>query len=638
MAWRTARHHRESENSPVPDLTVRVEALGAFADAAFRRAVLTRRLLTDDGALDNLVLGLPGYRDDAVVRKVHSEVDGDLRQARKVLADEVASYSPFGVLCRHAGLTTSEVELLALLVATELDPTRQRLVVALGGDRAGGINRRLLDELLGADHSGAHDLERRLAAAGLLYVVGEGSWGGINVVVAPGVVAAALGVPFEEPGLSHWRELPTHGSGRIATLLVAGADPGSRRLTAAELSRASRLVVIEQPTDESGWSAAVRVATMQGAGLMVEVGSSLEPMGRRWVERARHLDWVISSDHDLPLDSVPQCEWLERRVLHTPPESGRLATLIGPDAAKGRRIDADQLELLERALPGLEDPTSALRRLASGDLDRLAERIAPRFALADLILDDDQHQRVAEILRRYRMRNRVYQEWGFRAAGSVGVTALMSGAPGTGKTMSAEVIAAELGLDLFRIELSATVSKYIGETEKNLEAIFRAADAADVVLLFDEADSLFTKRGEVSDAQDRYANMETSYLLQRLERFPGVAILTTNLSSNIDPAFMRRIHVSITFPVPEAAERLRIWKTCLPSGAPVGELDLDFVSQAFKISGGSIRNVVVAAAFLAAEEGEVLGMRHLVRSLRWEAMKNNRIIEPSQYGPYASLL
>jgi SpoVK/Ycf46/Vps4 family AAA+-type ATPase len=203
------------------------------------------------------------------------------------------------------------------------------------------------------------------------------------------------------------------------------------------------------------------------------------------------------------------------------------------------------------------------------------------------------------------------------------VVALFSGPSDTGKTTTAEVIAHDLGVDMFRIDLSALVSKYIGETEKNLEEIFSAAHAGDYLLLFDEADSLFGSRSKVTDARDRYANMEVSYLLQRLESYDGFVILTSNFQGNIDPAFLRRIHVTVNFPVPGAAERARIWALSL-ANAPQDDLDLNFVAEQFDFSGGSIRNAALTAAFRAAGAGRAVGMTDILHAVNQEMAKLRR--------------
>src|SRR5437763_13191210 len=204
-----------------------------------------------------------------------------------------------------------------------------------------------------------------------------------------------------------------------------------------------------------------------------------------------------------------------------------------------------------------------------------------------------------------RHRDRVLSDWGYErtVARTQGIKVLFAGESGTGKTMAAQVLSSELGLDLFRVDLATVVSKYIGETEKNLEKIFGAADGSNAILFFDEADALFGKRSEVSDSHDRYANIEVAYLLQRMELYPGAAILATNFKRNIDDAFIRRLDFVVDFPFPEVDDRKKIWQLVLPNAAPVADdIDLDFLATQFKLSGGSIRNCSLAAAFRAADE------------------------------------
>ncbi len=276
------------------------------------------------------------------------------------------------------------------------------------------------------------------------------------------------------------------------------------------------------------------------------------------------------------------------------------------------------------ALAG-DDLHVGIRATLDSKLSTLGVRLTWQQTWADLVLPDDAHDEVREFIARVRHRRRVFDEWGFarKVAKGLGLSALFSGPPGTGKTMVAGIIADELGLDLYQIDLSRIVSKYVGETEKNLAALFDAADAGHAILLFDEADSLFAKRTDVKSSVDRYANLEVNYLLQRMEQFSGITILTTNLASSIDEAFRRRLSFRVDFPMPEARERERLWKAMLPAEAKVAA-DIDFtgLAQRFEMTGGYIKNAVVRAAFLAANEDSVIAMRHLGRaaSLEYAAM------------------
>jgi len=265
---------------------------------------------------------------------------------------------------------------------------------------------------------------------------------------------------------------------------------------------------------------------------------------------------------------------------------------------------------------------NACRIQARPRLDGLAQRIEASAQWDDLVLAERQKHVLKEIAVHVRQRAKVYQSWGFATKGmrGLGISALFAGASGTGKTMAAEVLADELRLDLYRIDLSQVVSKYIGETEKNLRRVFDAAEEGAAILLFDEADALFGKRTEVKDSHDRYANIEVSYLLQRMEAYRGLAILTTNRKSALDQAFLRRIRFVVEFPFPEAPERVEIWRRVFPAATPTEGLRLDRLAR-LTAAGGNIRNIALGAAFLAADAGEPVRMAHLLSAARSEFAK-----------------
>lgn len=273
------------------------------------------------------------------------------------------------------------------------------------------------------------------------------------------------------------------------------------------------------------------------------------------------------------------------------------------------------------------------RAQARPRLDDLAQRITPVATWEDLVLPDRELQVLREIAVHVRQRARVYDEWGFAARSSrgLGISALFAGPSGTGKTMAAEVLANELRLDLYRIDLSQVVSKYIGETEKNLRRVFDAAESGGSILLFDEADALFGKRSEVKDSHDRYANIEVSYLLQRMEAYRGLAILTTNLKSALDPAFLRRIRFVVSFPFPDATQRAEIWRRVFPPGVPREGLEIERLAR-LNVAGGNIRNIALYAAFLAAEEGTPVCMAHLLRAARVEYAKLEKALTDVEIG------
>ncbi|MFD7247294.1 ATP-binding protein [Streptomyces massasporeus] len=264
-------------------------------------------------------------------------------------------------------------------------------------------------------------------------------------------------------------------------------------------------------------------------------------------------------------------------------------------------------------------------------MDELGRRIEPQAGWRDLVLHERQTGVLREIVAHVRQRSVVHQEWGFGATlrRGLGVTALFAGGSGTGKTLAAEVMAKELGLDLFVVDLSQVVSKYIGETEKNLRRVFDAAERGGALLLFDEADALFGKRSEVKDSHDRYANLEVSYLLMRMEAYRGLAILTTNMKKALDNAFLRRIRFLVDFPFPAEHERAEIWRRVLPPQAPVKDIDPELLAR-LTVAGGSIRNIALSGAFLAAEEGEALQMRHMLAAARTEYLKLERSLTPTE--------
>ena len=275
----------------------------------------------------------------------------------------------------------------------------------------------------------------------------------------------------------------------------------------------------------------------------------------------------------------------------------------------------------------------ACRMQARPRLDDLAQRIEPAADWIDLVLPEPQMQTLREIALHVRQRAKVYETWGFEKKGArgLGISALFSGTSGTGKTMAAEVLANELRLDLYRIDLSAVVSKYIGETEKNLRRVFDAAEEGGAILLFDEADALFGKRSEVKDSHDRYANIEISYLLQRMEAYRGLAILTTNLKSALDAAFTRRIRFMVQFPFPDAPQRAEIWRHVFPGETPTESLDAGKLAQ-LNVTGGNIRNIALNAAFLAANANEPVRMTHLLRAAQGEYTKLEKSLTAAEVG------
>ena len=323
----------------------------------------------------------------------------------------------------------------------------------------------------------------------------------------------------------------------------------------------------------------------------------------------RHALGAAAEGHDELLDSLAEQFQLSAETI----------TSLGGSAATGDgTVDAAKL-------------WSVCRSLSRPRLEDLAQRIEPVATWSDLILPDAQMRILRQLAAQARHRMTVHETWGFAERGrrGLGINALFAGASGTGKTLAAEVIANALNHDLYRIDLATVVSKYIGETEKNLKQVFDAAEEGGVILLFDEADALFGKRGEVKDSVDRYANIEVGYLLQRMESFEGLAILTTNLKSSLDKAFQRRLRFTVDFPFPDAAQREAIWQRVFPEKTPTAKLDAKLLAQ-LNMVGGNIRNIAVNAAFLAAEAGSKVGMEHLLQATRLEATKAERPLASSE--------
>jgi hypothetical protein len=314
---------------------------------------------------------------------------------------------------------------------------------------------------------------------------------------------------------------------------------------------------------------------------------------------------------------------------------GQIREACANAAAAARSADSDEALLTVEAL------ATAVRAQTGHALAKLAPRFESNHRWADLVLPARAVEQLRAIFAAYRFRDRVYGDWGFGGGSPLGkgLNVLFYGASGTGKTMAAGVLANELSLDLFKIDLSAVMSKFIGETEKQLAEIFRQAQASHAILLFDEADALFGKRSESKDAHDRYANVETAYLLQRIEEYDGIAILTTNFRNNIDEAFARRMHHIVEFPLPDPASRLQIWKRLIPASAPLAaDVDFAFLARQFELSGGHIRNAVTGAAFLAAQAGSEIGMAHLVISTAREMLKLGKLPSKADFRGFFELV
>ena len=342
--------------------------------------------------------------------------------------------------------------------------------------------------------------------------------------------------------------------------------------------------------------------------------------------------WQASLDEEGTVATRADIETVAARFLLMPDQIHAAVSA----ASDRRRLSCDEAG----AIPA-DWLLEAARAQSVQGLGALAAKVPLTHGWDDLVLSAETSRRVREVVAAIRHRHVVYGQWGFarRVPTGQGLKVLFAGPSGTGKTMTAGVIAADLGLDLFRIDLSAIVSKYIGETEKNLERIFRAAHYSNAVLFFDEADALFGKRSEVKDAHDRYANVETAYLLQRIEQHEGVVILASNLSNNIDDAFRRRLHYVVDFPLPDEPLREKLWRGMFPTEVPLADdVEVPFLAKQFPLAGGDIRNIALDAAFLAAADGRVIGMKQLVQAVARQLVKQGTVPSVADFKQYHALI
>jgi ATP-dependent 26S proteasome regulatory subunit len=613
----------EADEPGAPDAAQR------FAEAAIARLAALRAA----EALD----------EDAVVA-----ADAALDQARAELHHHLAGASPLGgltALAARAGLPEDEAELLTVAIGVEHRERLQRQLAELTGERDRyRLELGMLALLLGEGARGAAIAgpSSALQRAALVAVEPARTFGRATVRVEPRVLWALAGDRAPDPDLPVDVELlvgspgEPSGTGRPA-VLVHGPDRARRRQRAIELLGGESCLAVRAPTGERAWAALVREATLAGASVLVEVdpAAGLDAAGNRWIERAGHLHWGLSSPVPLDLGALPHLDWRESTAAEHDPTPEEWAHVLGPDVPMVHRLTADQLDRMRVAMAAHDgDFDTAFRRLTNPKLDDLANHLRPRAGWDDLVLSPNRVARLHDLVNRYRHARRVYDEWGFPASPSRGMVALFSGPSGTGKTLAAEVVAGDLGLDLYRLDLSGVVSKWIGETEKNLDELFDAASTGNFLLFFDEADALFGKRGEVDRAQDKYANLETSYLLQRLERYDGAVVMATNYEKNIDPAFMRRIHVRIDFALPTRDERLRIWQRHSEPGPLAGDVDLEWLAEHFELSGAAIRNSIIDAAFFAAADGTDISMAALVRGIALEMRKVGRLVLPEEFGAW----
>jgi hypothetical protein len=574
---------------------------------------------------------------------------------------------------RALGLDLLDSAVLAVCAAPELNPRFGRLYAYLQDDVTRKLpSPRLIGHLLEGDGLSAADVmtsldrDRPLRSHGAVKLLGDAQTPLAErpIKVADRLAAVLVGARMDElaaPVRMRLVPMPAHDPGRddavntIQAILsrpshlpVVLAGPDAESLLAKATGRPLVVVHVRDMENRDVMADAALISALEGRPLIFEGLEDLEPADRARALRAieqRPERTVIASpnrtaalalgDRTVLLVEAPAPTFAERRKAW--------ADLTGTEqtadvAAKfrlsiGQIVEAAEVSRLAAVAGGADVPSPeeldlGARQASSSRLGELAARLPPGFRWEDLVLPDRQLELLQSISAYLRHRDRVLSDWGYEksVARTQGLKVLFAGESGTGKTMAAQVLAAQLGLEIFRVDLATIVSKYIGETEKNLDRIFGAAEGSNAILFFDEADALFGKRSEVSDSHDRYANIEVAYLLQRMEGYAGAVILATNFRRNIDDAFVRRLDFVIDFPFPEVEDRKRIWRLLLPVEAPVADdLDLDFLATQFKLSGGAIRNCSLSAAFQAADDTGVIEMRHLVRAVAQEYGKQGRL-------------
>jgi hypothetical protein len=609
-----------------------------------------------------------------------AQLEAALR-ARDLATAAVEGPTALHALCATLNLSPFECDILLLCAAVEMDAAFPHLCAAAHGDaeRAYPSFGLALAALPGA-HWSALAPDAPLRRWRLIDVGAGGALTFVPLRIEERVLHYLAGIDGLDERL--WGLLTPVPA--PATLVPSHRILAQRIATVWGGATGSPIVVLRGDDAAAGEAVAATVCAELGLRLALLPGdliptgaAEVEALGRLWGREAALGAWaLLVAGNDVDATDLPRLRTIARFVdrvagpVFMVGRSGGLVarrSVIGFDvprvavaeqrgawqrtlAAAGIEVNGQvealvtqfdlgvtAIEEISREVAGLadEDPSEALWRTCQARtrprLDDLALRLDPNASRDDLVLPDEALETLREVVAHVRKRILVYEGWGFANRGQrgLGVTALFSGVSGTGKTLAAEVVARELNLDLYRIDLSQVVSKYIGETEKNLRRIFDAAEEGGAVLLFDEADALFGKRSEVKDSHDRYANIEVSYLLQRMEAYRGLAILTTNMRTALDPAFLRRIRFVVQFPFPDTWQRMEIWRRIFPSETPVEGLDVAKLAQ-LSVAGGNIRNIALFGAFLAANEEEPVRMGHLLRAARREYAKLERTLTDTE--------
>lgn len=662
-----------TEHAALSDVLRRMAGL----ERRIREAVADRR--AGDHAPDDPFRGL--YLSDEAI-------DDLLEAAREPFAVPLSTVDAAGtgLLPRAAGLTAFDDELLLVALAPDVDSRFEQFYGYLNDD----VTRRratagLALRLCGVPEAAAASRSRLVEGAPLLST-------GMLTVEEPDrpFLSRALRVPDRVVShlLGHDEPDPALEAVLDRAAAVVPGLPGADLLTRL-LRGGVRMAYLKERPGGSGL--ALGVTALAGVGLAALAADAAHLAGSPELARTLLREAILSEAGVVlgPLDSSAAAAVIET-FAHTsvplvlygtagwdprggpfpllrmdvPPVPASVRTAVWRGVLDGRLAEGVDPAVVTAhftlAPPQIQRAAEAATLLALGGdgmitadllrlgarsqnaagLERLSRRIEPAVGWPDLVLPPAVLGLLRELAARARHRDLVLDEWRMRPGGGRGrgVTGLFAGDSGTGKTMSAEVVAGSLGLDLYTVNLATVVDKYVGETEKNLERIFGEAAGVNGVLLFDEADAIFGKRSEVRDAHDRYANIESAYLLQRMETFDGIAVLATNLRANLDEAFTRRLDVVVDFPLPDEQLRLSLWDRCLGTVVPrSSDVDLDFLACAFELAGGHIRSAAVTAAYLSAEAARPIGMADLIGAVAREYRKLGRLCLEREFGPYLSL-
>ncbi|MEO7013904.1 MAG: AAA family ATPase [Dokdonella sp.] len=622
----------------------------------------------------------------SALHALDSEIESAAEERQRCAQVERAPALP--MLAQQLGLSPFETDILLLCTAMELDPSVPTLIsAAQGGGHAQpsfSLAMQIFDQpswdalapqrplrylrLLEINQPGAMPLtaaalridERIVNTIKGLNLIDE-RLAGILTRVEPLPAISESQNERVEAALATLRAIDRNSD--LPTMQLLGHDPGSRRAIAAHvadaLGRDLHVVLAESlPTPRAEIETLARLWQRESLLLPVALYVEADAIDTSQTDGQAALRTLLGQPlglcfvglRETPLRLV-QAQWTTEAPMPTPGEQHAAWLEALPEAMDSEtcerqaealsghyRLNLDQIGKTASiaALRGTE-PWDECRDLSLSRLDSLAQRLDPKAHWDDLIVSDEAAALLRQITGQVHERHRVYQQWGFaeRMNRGMGISALFAGESGTGKTMAAEVIANELRMHLYRIDLSSVVSKYIGETEKNLRRLFDAAEQGGAILLFDEADALFGKRSEVKDSHDRYANIEINYLLQRMEAFSGLAILATNMKSALDTAFMRRLRFVVTFQFPGPNEREKIWRNAFAPGVPREDLDYGRLAR-FSLSGGNIHSVALNATFAAAGNRGAVSMPLLIGSIRTELRKLDKPVNESEFRDLAS--